>query len=236
MDSPVINIIGSRCRPEEEAKFNEWYNNTHIPMLMRYEGLKAVERFKILVENPDYSTYIAVYHYDNLKGLEERAKSPSSAEAAAEVKTTWPEGLDIRWRVSYIEHKKWSTPGASQLSTNTVIHIVGVNGPAPEKDAEFNEWYDKTHVPWLMKTGTISQSARYQITQPNNVSLTNLKALIKDYPTYLAVYYFANQKKYEEFSDHPERLAAIKELDEHWPNGIGRMWWVQYQLIKGWKR
>ena len=191
-------------------------------MLMRYEGLKAVERFKILTENPDYATYIAIYHYDNVKDMEGRSKSPSSADVAADMKATWPEGLDISWRVAYLEHKKWN---AAQLSPDTVIHVVGVNGPANVKETEFDAWYDNTHVPWLMKTGTISQSVRYRITRPN-----------KDYPFYLAVYYFDNQKKYETFLDHPERVAAIKELDEHWPNGIGRMWWVQYKMMRDWKK
>jgi len=223
---PIISIIGSRCRPDEEVKFNRWYSDVHIPMLLKYEGLTAVERYKVLTETPEYPTYWAIYHYDNLRAYDDRQKSPSLlAEVQKDMKATWPNGLDIRWRVSYLEHKKWSTSRAVSLSPNTVIHVVGVNGPAPEKDAEFNEWYDNTHVPWLMKTGTIAESIRYRITQES-----------KDYPAYLAVYYFENPKAFEAFSNHPERLAAIKELDEHWPNGIGRMWWVQYQLIKGWKR
>lgn len=224
MDNPVIDIVASSPRPEDIDKLEPWYADVHVPMLMKY-GVISAERFKALTENPDYPAYLNMYHYANIRGYDERYSPQASAEISKDVQARWPNGYGIRWRVWYIEHRKWSAPGAASLGTDAVIHVVGVNGPAPEKDAEFNEWYDNTHVPWLMKTGTIAQSVRYRIMQPN-----------KDYPAYLAVYYFENPKAFEAFSNHPERLAAIKELDEHWPNGIGRMWWVQYQLIKGWKR
>ena len=225
MDNPVINIIGVRCRPEEEPKYNNWYNDVHIPMLLKYEGLKGAERYRILAETPDYPNLIAFYKYDNLKDQESMATALFYVAVAANIKATWTEGRDIRWRATFFEHRKWLAPSAGTLSPGAVIHIVGVNGPSPEKDAGFNEWYDNTHVPWLMKTGTISQSVRYRITQPN-----------KDYPTYLAVYYFDNQKKYETFLDHPERAAAVKEMNEHWPGGIGSMWRVQYKMIKEWSK
>ena len=220
---PLINIIASNPRPEDIDKLALWYNDVHVPMLMKY-GVKSAERFKILTENPDYPTYLNMYHYANLRGYEERQSPQASTKIAKDVQATWPNGYGIRWRIGYKEHKKWSSAGEAALNEKTVIHIVGVNGPCLGKDAEFNQWYDTTHVPWLMKTGTVTEAVRYRITQES-----------KDYPAYLAVYYFENPKAFEAFSNHPERLAAIKELDEHWPNGIGRMWWVQYQLIKGWK-
>jgi hypothetical protein len=223
--TPLINIIGVKCRPEQEAKFNNWYNNVHIPMLMQYEGLKGAERYHTLAENPDYPNLIAFYKYNKLKDMEKQATEPFYAAVAADIKATWPEGRDIRWRATYFEHRRWFAANTGALSSDTVIHIVGVNGPSPEKDAEFNTWYDYTHVPWLMKTGTITQSVRYRIAQPN-----------KEYPAYLAMYYFDNKKKYETFLDHPERLAAVKEMNEHWPGGIGSMWRVQYRLIKEWRK
>jgi hypothetical protein len=223
-NSPIIDIVASSPGPENIDKLERWYQDVHVRMIMKY-GAKSVERFKALTESLDYPVYLNMYHYDNIHGYEERQSAQASAEISKDVQARWPNGYGIRWRVWYIEHKKWSVSRPAALSPGTVIHIVGVNGPAPEKDTEFNEWYDNTHVPWLMKTGTISQSVRYRITQPS-----------KDYPAYLAVYYFDNQKKYETFLDHPERVAAVKELNEHWPNGIGSMWRVQYKMMKAWKK
>ena len=220
---PFIHIVASSPRPEDVAKLAAWYKDVHVPMLMKY-GVKSAERFKILAESPDYPTYLNMYHYADLRGYEKRLSPEASNEITKDVQATWPNGYGIRWRVGYLEHKKWRAPGAAPLTEGAVIHIVGVNGPALDKDVEFNQWYDNTHVSWLMKTGTIAEAARYRIFQ-----------LSKDYPTYLAVYYFENKGNYKTFTDHPERLAAVKELTEHWLGGIGSMWRVQYQMVKGWK-
>jgi hypothetical protein len=224
MDNPVIDIVAGSPRPEDIDKLALWYNDVHVPMLMKY-GVKSAERFKILTENSDYPTFLGIYHYANLRGYEERQSPQASTEISKDVQTRWPNGHGVRWHVLYIERKKWSASRLVALSPGTVIHLVGVNGPAPGKDAEFNYWYDNTHVPWLMKTGAVIEAVRYRITQES-----------KDYPAYLAVYYFENPKAFEAFSNHPERLAAVKELNEHWPEGIGSVWRVQYQMIKGWKK
>jgi hypothetical protein len=223
-NSPVIDIVASSPRQEDMDKLEPWYQDVHVPMLMKY-GVKSAERFKALTDNSDYPAYLNMYHYADIRGYDERYSPQASAEISKDLQASWPNGHGVRWHVWYIEHKSWSTSGTVALNPGMIIHIVGVNGPATGKEADFNEWYDNTHVPWLMKTGTISQSVRYRITQPG-----------KDYPAYLAVYYFDNQKKYETFLDHPERVAAVKELNEHWPNGIGSMWRVQYKVIRGWKK
>jgi antibiotic biosynthesis monooxygenase (ABM) superfamily enzyme len=30
-DEIVVNIIETKCQPEDEEKFNKWYNEVHIP-------------------------------------------------------------------------------------------------------------------------------------------------------------------------------------------------------------
>ena len=221
-NAPLIYIVGSNPRPEDTEKLARWYNDRHIPMLMKY-GVNSAERFKILTESADYPVYLNIYRYENMQAYQKRQSPEASAEISKDSHATWPDGYGITWRAAYFEHRKWVTPSVSQLNAGAVIHVIGANGPGAEHDTEFNQWYDNTHVPWLMKSGTILQSVRYRIIEPN-----------KDYPTYLAVYYFENKAKFEEFSTHPERVAAVKELNEHWPNGIGTVWRVQYQMVKGW--
>jgi hypothetical protein len=220
----LIDIVASSPPPDVIDRLEEWYSNIHVAMIMKF-GANSVERFKSLTGSPDYPTYLNMYHYAGIQAHDERYSPQASAEISKDVQSRWPNGYGIRWRVWYIEHKKWSASKTVVFSPEMILHIVGVNGPTPEKDAEFNEWYDTVHVPWLIKTGTISLSVRYRIMEPS-----------REYPTYLAVYYFDNQKKYESFLDHPERAAAVKENQDHWPNGIGSMWRVPYKMSKAWKK
>jgi len=30
----VIHLIGLNCRPDQDEKFNRWYNENHVPELM----------------------------------------------------------------------------------------------------------------------------------------------------------------------------------------------------------
>jgi hypothetical protein len=56
---PVINIVATRCQPVDDEKFNRWYNEVHIPMLLKYKKLLGVARYKVITEStlPSTSLY-----------------------------------------------------------------------------------------------------------------------------------------------------------------------------------
>jgi hypothetical protein len=64
-ESTLINIVATRCKSEEEARFNRWYDETHIPMLMKFKGMKAAARYRVASDNPDYPTYLAIYQFES---------------------------------------------------------------------------------------------------------------------------------------------------------------------------
>src|SRR5947207_3272062 len=39
---PLIWIVGIQCRTEDEAKFNTWYDDVHVPMLLKGDCVKKV--------------------------------------------------------------------------------------------------------------------------------------------------------------------------------------------------
>ena len=104
----VLNIVATVCAPKNEARFNKWYNEVHIPMLMKYKGIKKVTRYKIIDEKSEKSRYLAVYEFDDKKSLAEMPKSPEFKAAIEEMQSTWkPEGLDIKWALSCEPLKTW---------------------------------------------------------------------------------------------------------------------------------
>ncbi|MFC1937134.1 hypothetical protein ACFLWY_01080 [Chloroflexota bacterium] len=42
----VIRVNMARVAPEAEEKFNRWYNEMHIPMLMECKTLRKATRYK----------------------------------------------------------------------------------------------------------------------------------------------------------------------------------------------
>ncbi len=106
-DKPIINIVGTRCQPADDAKFNKWYNEVHIPMLFKSQHLKDVVRYKIIGESAGQPTYIAIYRFDSLKGFQEFAKGPEMEDARKEMQETWGQKIEIASRVQYELIKEW---------------------------------------------------------------------------------------------------------------------------------
>ena len=105
---PVINIIGTRCRPEVEEKFNTWYNEIHIPMLLKFKGLREVTRYRILEPSEEYPQHLNIYEFDSRQAFEEYETSPEFTAAVDEMQETWREGgWERKWRVQYEVIKTW---------------------------------------------------------------------------------------------------------------------------------
>jgi uncharacterized protein (TIGR02118 family) len=99
-DRSVVHVVAVDCAPQEEEKLNEWYNNVHIPMLMKFKGLQEVDRYKILTESSDRPKYIAVYKFSSRQEFEKFSDSQERQAAIAERKESWP-NLQIQYKVLY---------------------------------------------------------------------------------------------------------------------------------------
>jgi uncharacterized protein (TIGR02118 family) len=84
----IINIVATECVPEDDAKFNKWYNEVHIPMLMKYKGIMKVTRYKILEAKQEKPRYLAVYEYDKKEDLDKLTASPEFKAAIEEMQET----------------------------------------------------------------------------------------------------------------------------------------------------
>ncbi|OGO00393.1 MAG: hypothetical protein A2Y58_05840 [Chloroflexi bacterium RBG_13_51_52] len=104
----ILNIVATECAPKNNAKFNKWYDEVHIPMLMKYKGIKKVTRYKMLENKDKKPKYLAVYEFDTKKDLDELSKSPEFKAAIEEMQGTWKgEMFDIKWAVSAEPLKTW---------------------------------------------------------------------------------------------------------------------------------
>ncbi|HSW57921.1 MAG TPA: EthD family reductase [Dehalococcoidales bacterium] len=90
---PIMNVITTRCQPQDEPRFNKWYNEVHIPMLMKFRGVKAVARYKVL--DSQSPQYIAVYHFNSLDDFKAFGASPEFKAAIEEMNQSWPKGIEI---------------------------------------------------------------------------------------------------------------------------------------------
>lgn len=59
--SKYLFMVGVDVDPEKEQQFNEWYNNEHIPALLKVPGVIAAYRYESSTGTPKY---IAVYELE----------------------------------------------------------------------------------------------------------------------------------------------------------------------------
>jgi uncharacterized protein (TIGR02118 family) len=107
-NKPVLNIVATDCPAAKEAAFNKWYNEVHIPLLMKYKGITRVTRYKLMGETPGQARYLACYEFEDEAALAGHQASPEFAAAIAEMQESWPEGsFEIKWMASYLPLKTW---------------------------------------------------------------------------------------------------------------------------------
>ncbi len=103
-----LNIVATECAAEKEEFFNKWYNEVHIPLLMKYKGIKRVRRYKSLGESKDNARYLALYEYESKEDMDNNQGSPEFTAAIAEMQETWKDGgFDIKWTAQYEPIMSW---------------------------------------------------------------------------------------------------------------------------------
>jgi antibiotic biosynthesis monooxygenase (ABM) superfamily enzyme len=104
----IINVVATECPPEDEAKFNKWYNEVHIPMLFKYKGMKKVTRYKKMDGKSRMPKYLAVYEYDTREALDAISQSQEYKDAIAEMQETQQDlPFEIKWASGYEPIKTW---------------------------------------------------------------------------------------------------------------------------------
>ncbi|HEX76953.1 MAG TPA: hypothetical protein G4O03_00860 [Dehalococcoidia bacterium] len=106
------------------------------------------------------------------------------------------------------------------MESKPVLWMVG-SEIVPEREQEFNEWYDRVHVPMVLECPGVMRASRYQIVEP-------VPGLTK----YLAIYELANEATIRAVNESPQLLAAredrIKRFGE---TDLSIKWRVYYKQI-----
>lgn len=98
----IVHMVSVQCKPEYEAKFNSWMDEVHIPMLLKFKGLKSAVRYKILYPSDEYPRYITQYEFESKEAFEAYEVSFELAAARGEMAQSWKQGeLEMKWRVQY---------------------------------------------------------------------------------------------------------------------------------------
>ncbi len=103
---PMINVVMTQCKPEDEVKFNKWYDEVHIPMLMKSNKLLRAARYKV-IDTGKQPSFMAVYNFASREDFEQFNNSPEMEAARKDMQETWGQKVQLTSRVQYEFLREW---------------------------------------------------------------------------------------------------------------------------------
>ena len=113
---PLIWIVGIQCKAEAEAKFNTWYDDVHVPMLLKGDHVKKVTRFKLADKTYDVGTttqvspnYLTIYEFESQDQFDSWMTGQARTEAGEDKAKTWSEDpYEVKWATQYDLINTWN--------------------------------------------------------------------------------------------------------------------------------
>ena len=79
----VLFVVRANVAKDREAAFNKWYNEEHVPQVLRYNGAVSARRYRKLVGEDRYQ-YMATYEFASEDVLQRFLTSDALKDLRAE--------------------------------------------------------------------------------------------------------------------------------------------------------
>ena len=168
--SKLVYIVTAEPEPAWEAEFNRWYDEEHIPNLLRVPGYLSAARYTAVEGQPKYMAFWEIESMD--------AYRSAAHDHAAD--TEWTRRIRPH-RASQMAFYEQVFPaeglmaGAAAPGAEPGGLLVVRMDCAAGHEADFNAWYDQEHVPALCSVPGVIGGRRFKAVQGT--------------PEYLAMYY-----------------------------------------------
>jgi hypothetical protein len=134
-------VAGLDFSKVDEKEFNDWYDTEHLPERIHCAGFLNGQRW-LSVENPRVS--IATYDLAHENVL----KEPGYQAIGYDNLTPWSKRV-VKMCGRVLKYEGYQTvPGDQVAPEANALLLFGMN-VEPAFEAEFNDWYNKEHLPGL---------------------------------------------------------------------------------------
>jgi hypothetical protein len=171
--------------PEHEKELNDWYDREHLRQVVALPGFVRARRYRV---DDAPLRYLAWY-----ETVDEKVEPGADFQRIVAQPTSWSQ----RVRALYGEQRErmnfrlMRDVGSVPATDTPWLYIVHTDIPDHIVD-EYNEWYDKEHLPRLVTVPGVIRARRYTAVSGN--------------PRYLTAYELTDRDAFES----PEGLQARK--------------------------
>lgn len=157
--SRLVYIVTADVEPEWEEDFNRWYDEEHVPALLKVPGYRSGTRWVAVEGEPKY---MAFWEIDSMEAY-------LSKEHDEAVNTPWTErGAPHRTiQMSFYEQIfpfDGMLPGASWGEPVGAVLVNRID-VAPQDERDFNDWYNQEHQPALCRVPGAIAARRFRATR-----------------------------------------------------------------------
>ena len=138
-----------------EDEFHDWYDTEHLPERQRVPGFLQCERW---IGAQDRTVSVATYDLDTVAVL----KSPAYMAIGGDNLSPWSKRVTGRVERLMRFEGDQILPGDQLAPGNVGGLLLNAMNIAPELEAEFNEWYDKEHIPALGAVPGVLAARRFR--------------------------------------------------------------------------
>jgi heme-degrading monooxygenase HmoA len=242
---PLIRLATSNIHPEYRERFSNWYNEVYAPMIIKMvEGYKAIESYRIVKESPQYFRSLAIVYFESLDGWMKAQNAPFYKEFVKDQDTMWANRREVGWTALYELIKSFRSSSFTEKAGEfkpedaPIVHIEGYELP-PADEEKYDNWFTKfgneVYVPLLIKLPGLQQFSRYKFRYTYSPYAVVPKVPIV-YPAYVSIIRFEDIKSFENFEKSPELAAFRQGLRIEFPKNLEYKWYVQYQLMRSWRK
>jgi hypothetical protein len=171
--------------PDREEEFNDWYDREHLAQVVALPGFVSARRYKV-----DDAPLKYLAWYDT---VDQTIEAAADFQGLIAKPTPWSQRMrrfygDKREPMNF---RLMRDVGRVPAEDTPWLYIVHTDIPDDIVD-EYNEWYDKEHLPRLVTVPGVIRARRYTATAGN--------------PRYLTAYELTDPDAFES----PEGLQARK--------------------------
>ena len=176
--------------PEREEEFNAWYNTEHLPQIVALPGFELGRRYACEGAMPKYLAW-----YDTADETVE--PGPHLKQYIADSTPWWRRIASFMLSRERMNFRLMRDVGEKPQKDAPWLYIVHTDIPG-HIAAEYNEWYDKEHLPRLVTVPGVLRARRY-----NRVSGPG--------PQYLTAYELTGPDVWESPAAHQARKTPWTE-------------------------
>ncbi len=138
-----------------EDEFHDWYDTEHLPERQRIPGFLVCQRW-IGAYDPKVS--VATYDLESLSVL----KSPAYLAVGGDNLSPWSKRVTRQVERLMRFEGDQILPGDQLPPAEAGGLLLNAMNIAPGFEAEFNEWYDKEHIPALLAVPGVLCARRFR--------------------------------------------------------------------------